>query len=174
MSKAVAMFSTAWAEGAGEAGLGGGGAVGDVKHSNLTEVQIQAELDDTWVLADGRDVTGSAFHTLTGLTILPDCRGQFIRGKNNGRADGKENPQGDLALGTYEADESNRVDYRFWQYNVYPGASSVSIPGDGTYSGWGTSGNNYTHNNGDGVKFKTNAAETRPKSATMNVFIKIN
>jgi len=62
--------------------------VGDIKQSILTEPQFKtmlgAEADD-WCLADGRDVTGSTYATLTGQNTIPDLRGAFLRmaGSNN-------------------------------------------------------------------------------------------
>lgn len=49
----------------------------------------------TWALADGRDVSGSKFSVLTGKSAIPDLRGMFLRGLNVGRADGKEDPDGE-------------------------------------------------------------------------------
>lgn len=81
--------------------------VGSIVASMLDESTFQAQntspSPERWVLADGRDVTGSTYQSLTGDTTIPDLRGNFLRGKNNGRSDGKENPDGDLALGTYTA-----------------------------------------------------------------------
>jgi hypothetical protein len=47
-----------------------------------------------WALADGRDVSGSAFANLTGESTVPDLRGLFLRGLNAGRADGNQDPDG--------------------------------------------------------------------------------
>ncbi|MCK5355243.1 MAG: hypothetical protein KAJ63_09005 [Methyloprofundus sp.] len=92
---------------------GNGIPIGTVISSLLTEVQVNTDTDDTnevdvrkrkWVLADGKDVSGSAYAQVTGNSHIPDFRGVFLRGKNNGRNDGNENPDGDLALGIYQAD----------------------------------------------------------------------
>lgn len=76
--------------------------VGSMIQSMLTEVQFQAIRGTGWILADGRSVAGSAYETLTGISLAPDCRGTYIRGKNNGRSDGNQNPAGDLTLGTFQ------------------------------------------------------------------------
>ena len=144
---------------------GGTWKIGDVKQSFLTEAEFQAEHDDTWVLCDGRDVIGSDYAILKeGDAVtshnIPDARGQFLRGKDYGRhlIDGKGNPGGDLALGDYQADQfkSHRHSYT-----------------DNTGSGGGSGP---SRNQGEGTRYTayTGGDETRPKSVTCNMFIKIN
>lgn len=72
--------------------------------SFLAEVQFQNEYGVNWVLADGRSAVGTKYQALTGNTTVPDMRGQFLRGKNNGRNDGNENPDGEVALGSFQDD----------------------------------------------------------------------
>lgn len=132
--------------------------IGSVMSSFLTELQFQAETDTTWILADGRSIIGSDFAGLTGLSVAPDLRGMFLRGKNNTRSDGNQNPDGDLAVGTYQADQV--------------GPHSHNIPGGSTASG----GNPYTIG-GSGHDANTatyGSTETRSKSVTVNHFLKIN
>lgn len=81
------------------------GKVGDVKTSILTEAQFQTVHGTEWILMDGRDVTGSAYHTLTANTTVPDGRGIFLRGKNNGRSTAEGNPSGEVSMGTNQADQ---------------------------------------------------------------------
>ena len=81
---------TAWVKVAAAA-TGGASAVGDlwvvgsIQTSWLTETQFRAALglnsteDRKWVLADGRNVAGSQFQTITGLTNVPDLRGSYLR-----------------------------------------------------------------------------------------------
>jgi hypothetical protein len=78
------------------------GPVGTFVHSMLTEVQFKSFADSVspyvrWVLADGRNVSGSNYHIVTGNVLVPNANGRFLRGK------GANNPDGDLALGTYTA-----------------------------------------------------------------------
>lgn len=56
-----------------------------------------------WVLADGRDVTGSRFQKALIRRSVPDLRGLFLRGANEGRADGRQDP-GPRELDGYQAD----------------------------------------------------------------------
>ena len=76
--------------------------LGTTVASYLTEAQFQSINGSSWVLDDGRSIAGSALATLTGITTLADLRGMTIRGKNNGRSDGKQNPDGDSAIGTFQ------------------------------------------------------------------------
>ena len=134
-------------------------SVGTVNQSMLTEAQYQAEKGSQWILADGRNVAGSYYEALTGLSVVPDMRGQFVRGKNNGRADGNENPDGDLALGAYQADEFASHAHSYTIGDNFNGPSYAQRAINPISSG------------------STNAAggnETRPKNITINHFIKID
>ena len=98
--------------------------IGTFVPSMLTETQMNIEIGSSsiFVLADGRDVTGSRYQTVTGNSTVPDVRGEFLRAKNNGRADGKENPGGDLTLGSYQSDFINRHNHE-WYRSHYPDIS---------------------------------------------------
>lgn len=165
------------------------GKVGDIIHSMLTEEQFILENGGGWVLADGRDVTGSKYATVTGNTTVPDMRGQFLRGKNNTRSDGQENPDGDVALGNQANDAMQRITGQWQtprfaggatninnQTSVYSLSIGTSRPGilDGTFR----DSNLVTFDNSAGGKYKTDGdgsgnGETRPKNITVNIFIKI-
>jgi hypothetical protein len=151
------------------------GKVGDVKTSMLTEAQFQAQHNDTWVLMDGRGVGGSTYETITGSSTIPDARGQFLRGKNNGRADGQENPDGDVALGTYQADEFASHNHGGGNHNhTYNKGGSDAFNGP-----FSDSTNDQNPPDGvtdnSGVIINTEGGnETRPKNVTINYFIKIN
>jgi len=54
-------------------------SVGSIEASFLTEAEFQSIRGSGWVLCDGRDVTGSRYHELTGSTTIPDARGLYIR-----------------------------------------------------------------------------------------------
>lgn len=138
------------------------GKVGDIIHSMLTEEQFILENGGGWILADGRDVTGSKYATVTGNTTVPDMRGQFVRGKNNGRNDGQENPDGDVVLGASQSDGNKSHNH----------AHAGHVNSGGGYGGTGFTfgGSNqvatyYTSPDGGG--------ESRPKNITVNIFIKI-
>ena len=141
--------------------------VGSVIHSMLTEAQFQAEHGSDWVLADGRSVVGSKYETITGEANIPDMRGQFLRGKNNGRNDGNEDPAGERAVGAYQADKVKS--HRHRTVSSYAGTyGGYSISGTrGVFAVNATNGTaDYTAIDGDG--------ESAPKNITINYFIKIN
>jgi hypothetical protein len=174
------------------------GAIGDVIASMLTEAQFQSQRSTNWILMDGRNVAGSLYANVTGNSVIPDARGAFLRGKNNGRSDGSENPGGDLAMGTFQSDAfgshahtisgggSSTLTIR--QQNT--GVSSVTVPADtfdlglnGVPYGEGqTYGGAATPTNQASVTLATSSVtvnanggnETRPKNITINYFIKIN
>lgn len=138
--------------------------IGSAIDSMLTEAQFQGQTSTAWVLADGRDCTGSAYATLTGNTSVPDLRGVFVRGKNGARSTAVGNSGGDKALGTYELD----------QFASHLHAYTYRIPNGG-------SGANIGGNDDDGLDTITNntnatgtGTETRPRSVTMNKFFRIN
>lgn len=77
--------------------------VGSIIYSKMTEAQFQAVKGVGWILSDGRNVSGSAYATLKGVTNCVDLRGVHIRGQNNGRSDGLQNPDG-TALRAFQSD----------------------------------------------------------------------
>ena len=139
------------------------GVIGDVKTSMLSEAQFQALRDSSWILMDGRSVVGSGYETITGNTNIPDARGLVLRGKNNGRSDGKENPDGDVALGTFQDHE---IVSHSHQKILAPQPAGA---GNGTpQSSAGSETLRPTSNNATGGN------ETRMRNTTVNFFIKIN
>lgn len=76
--------------------------VGMIVSSMLTESQFQAINGTSWILADGRSVAGSAYASVTSISTAPDLRGMVLRGKNNGRADGNQDPDGERALNSFQ------------------------------------------------------------------------
>lgn len=135
-----------------------GSGLGDVKMAMLTEAQFQTENGTEWILCDGRNITGSAFATLTGITTAPDFRGYFPRGKDNGAG---VNPDGDVALGTSHGDT--------FQSHTHTGTLQA-IGGIGPVDGGG-GGPEYDFVGSTG---STGDNETRPKATIVNFFIKIN
>lgn len=137
--------------------------IGSVIHSMLTEAQFQAEAGSGWVLANGQTVTGSRYATITGASTVPDMTGRFLRGK------GANNPDGDLALGTYTAD-------KFKSHN-HSGNYLSTATGDGTRSGYASDiyyDSVYSVISGTTNVTPDGGNETAPKSITVNIFIRIN
>jgi hypothetical protein len=154
--------------------------VGSVVYSMLDAATFSAQQSpgETWVLADGRSIAGLnlSYENLTHSSVLPNLLGVFIRGKNNGRNDGNQNPDGELAVGQFTAD-------RFLSHNHGGGAHThatstqngaavqfggliVRIPSTGTFNSDTTS---------SGIIIATQGGpETSPKSVTLNPFIRVN
>jgi hypothetical protein len=138
--------------------------VGSYANSALTEAQFQGQTSNGWVLADGRNCAGSAYALLTGFTTVPDMRGRYMRAKDHGAG---VNPDGDLALGSTQADivvaHNHSIDYTRLEEI---GGTIVHDDGSEYLILQGS--------NTGGVSGATSGAETRPRSMTTNVFFRIN
>lgn len=165
---------------AGWVRLGGGGALGDVKHSALDPADFATENGATWIIADGRDVTGSDYHSLTALTTVPDYRGVFLRGKNESRADGFADPAGEKVVGTDYADTTavNGVavtgvgDH---SHSMPFGAPKSSPQGmNNSSSGPSNNQGTVTGNAGAHTHALTGDVETSPNHGITYIYIKIN
>jgi len=139
--------------------------IGMVVSSLLTLAQFQAINGTGWVLADGSSVAGSTYASITGNSTIPDLRGMVLRGKNNGRSDGNQNPDGDSALGTYQADAFQTHNHYFHGSSNYGQAAPYGAYG---LNGGASSGAVQQPNSGNV------ASETRMRNITVNHFIKIN
>ncbi len=134
-------------------------SVGDVVASLLTIQQFQAQRGFGWVLCDGGSLGGTALGGLTGMNALPDVRGQFLRGFNAGRGDGKGDPDGDgHALGTYQADQFAAHSHKVPYWNGSGGGDAFQPAGGGGGASSSTVGGN----------------ETRPRNTAVNYFCRVN
>ena len=166
--------------------------VGSIQQSILTEPQWAAALGteaSKWVLADGRSVAGSKYATVTGNSTIPDLRGAYMRmaGANGTKA----NWDGG-ALDTYQEDTTRMPRAAFSIDNNGAHTHTFNDPlTDNTAAGGirgvtGTTwlanevylhpkrniatGSSGDHNHG----ISGGDAETRPKTYSVNYFIKIN
>jgi hypothetical protein len=149
--------------------------VGTVVSSLIPVAQFQAlygtfSAKAPWVLADGRDVTGSEYAKVMGRNTVPDLRGAFFRGAGNnatqtGWAGGNIN--------TYAEDSTKRPTTAFTTVVNDPlehNGNTRGIAG----AGWGTNesylfaGKSVRNVSGGGD------AETRPKNYVVNYYVKIN
>jgi hypothetical protein len=165
--------------------------VGSIQQSMLTEAQFATQLGATeagkWVLADGRSVAGTAYATVTGNATVPDMRGAYLRmaGVNptNTSWDGG-------TLGGWQNDTTRRPRSNFTGTTSTTGSHShtMKTTSDESKSGYVSGGGgswfpdvsgansmypagNHSHNvniTGGGDP------ETRPKSYSVNYFIKVN
>jgi hypothetical protein len=119
-----------------------------------------------WTLADGKSVPGTHYAELTGNAPLPDLRGVFLRGKNNGRTDGRGNSQ-ELNLGDFQDDQFQDHVHEYNRGGVTQGGSELyAMPGN-TNGGVPRAPTNYIIQGKHGD-------ETRPRNVTVNYYVRIN
>ena len=140
--------------------------LGAVIMAAVDEPTFQSQLGSpsppTWVLADGRNVAGSAYQELTGNTTIPDLRATYPRGTDNGNSSAGArglDPNGNQAPGTYFADTFAAHNHTYQAPNGGSGGGSAS----------GTTGQAPTTNTST-----VGGNETRPKTTYVNFFIRIN
>jgi hypothetical protein len=139
--------------------------VGEIVASMLTQGPFQRVHGSEWVLADGQNVKGSAYSAATGMETVPDLRGVFLRGKNNGRAaDGNA----ELSLGAYQADG--------FKTHVHSGVIGISgVKAGNVYDASPPQDRmNSFQPASTSTSVPDGAEETRPKNVTVNFFIKVN
>jgi hypothetical protein len=166
--------------------------VGTIVYSMLDQNTFQQQIgaDETWVLADGSDLAGqnTKYETVTHSSKLPNLLGVFVRGKNNARSDGFQNPDGELALGTLSRDRfaahshggntgTDSPDHQHG-FGGYPfgasyggdnGAQNLTVHPNGFYRTTDSTTTRHSHAiNSEG------GLDTAPKSVTLNPFIRIN
>lgn len=167
--------------------------VGSIQQSLLTEQQFKTALgpaeESKWVLADGRDVSTTAYATITGRTHVPDLRGAFLRmaGQNATNTSWVGG-----TLGAWQEDTTRRprtADFTTstngnHTHNVWSMPSSNGSWWD-TGQGIGTAGGNLAYGwrysslvQATGSHSHTitggGDTETRPKSYAVNYFLKVN
>lgn len=154
--------------------------IGEIKQSILTPAQFQSLNGDCWKLMNGQSISGTDLAQL-GITSAPDARGGFLRGANNGRSDGQENPE-NKQLGEFQTDALQGHKHR--TSSAY---SSADLALYGTVS---PTGFTFSHADGattahghltstptdsDGINGTPRVGkETRVKNITVNFFIKVN
>lgn len=160
--------------------------VGTVLDSLLTEAQFQALMGTTWILMDSRSVAGSMYAAITGASTMTDARGQFRRTKNNGRADGLQDPGGDRALGNYQTHATAKnglaISESPHSHAVRDGSGRTPGLGGGSITAYGgnimgaTVGGDVLVTLGatTGTTLSAGDAETRPRNIVVNTFVKIN
>ncbi|NBO99742.1 MAG: hypothetical protein EBU90_06400 [Proteobacteria bacterium] len=150
-------------------------AIGSVQASLLTEVQFQAIFGTGWVLARGQNVSGSKYASITGASIVPDMRGMFLRGKNNGRNDGNEDPGGDrnVLVNTPQADQMQGHRHNYERATLQQTTSVGGGPNGYTIGTWPSTASSDPISDGANSTPRT-GNETRPKNMAVNYFIRIN
>jgi hypothetical protein len=174
---------------------GDGWTIGDIKQSILTETQFKAQFSTTeaakWVLADGRNVAGTAYATLTGSATVPDLRGGYLRMAGQNSTNTAWNGG---TLNSYQEDTTRAPRNTAFTADSNGGhRHSAGIPSwstdDFAHYGINDTGVSKKISNVDGWSSQTpytdyaaahthsvsgGDTETRPKSYTVNYFIKVN
>jgi microcystin-dependent protein len=155
------------------------GEIGDIKHSMLDVSQFQSAHGVGWILMDGSSVVGSKYESITGFSSVPDARGEFLRGLDNGRGIDPAR-----ALGSFQLDAQQPI-----TGDVDTGGSSIGGGSNGFTSGSlrfrvGSRSTNHstgtaTDANGttidiDSSREARTASENRPRNVAVNIFIKVN
>lgn len=165
------------------------GCVGDIKYSIL-KPGVFTKRYPGWVLLDGGSSieTDSIFkvsklYNLLKVPSLPDARGVFLRGMNEGRSIETGNPDGDKPVGTRQSDEFETHDHE-----IFAGVDNQRrriMASLGWAGGWGGVGNvspvhaervpNSVHESGM-IKIlgRGEAIETRPRNIVLYIYIKVN
>ena len=138
--------------------------LGAIIASLLDSEKLAGMLDGhRWVLADGREVSGTKYATYIGKYV-PDLRGCFLRGRNYGRAGVDGNAAGDLVLGSYQHHEMQSHTHTFMEMVLDNSADGIDS----------TRTESYEHRTGARTTAATGGLETRPVNVTVNYFICIN
>jgi len=158
--------------------LSGEGALGDVRNSTLDESRFATENGNTWVLADGRDVTGSDWANLLLTNFIPDYRGIFLRGHDGGSGNDVD---GDKSIATIYPDKTainglGVISSGAHQHSLYggngvdsytSGYSSMKALNAGIASNAVISGGAHVHS-------LTGDTQTQPIHGITYIYIKIN
>lgn len=141
--------------------------IGDVKSSVLTQAQFNSVMgaaSSSWLLCDGQSCAGTAYATVTGESVVPDMRGQFMRGLDT---TGTVDPDGATrSLGDSQAGE---VESHTHTYDDVGSANSTGA----AVAGYSAGPYQFKLQVGD-VSGATGGDETRPTNVCVNYFIKVD
>lgn len=154
--------------------------VGTVTQSLLTEAQFAAASEDQvgkWVLADGRSVAGTKYEAVTGRSTVPDLRGAYMRMAGTNGANGNWNGGN---LNGWQEDSTARPKNDFTTNNAgahtHGGGSTTWSKSDGGPN-WNSGASVGSTDSAGGHTHTVNGggdAETRPKTYSVNYYIKVN
>lgn len=151
-------------------GSGGGVSIGSIE----TFAGVAAKIPEGYLLCNGQevsrttykdlfDVIGTTYGSTSGTTFkVPDLRGEFIRGFDNGRG-----VDSGRTFGSWQVDDfkSHRHDFNYNAgYGYGPSYGPGTTLAQATYSG-----STYTNHN---TNTNTGGVETRPRNIAMNYIIK--
>jgi hypothetical protein len=151
--------------------------IGSVVASLLTKEQFAEAAGDPpafdvkkskWKLADGSSVAGSRYSQIFQIAAFPDLRGLFLRAKNESRSDGKGNPDGEKGLGEFEMDQLQDHEHEFNRGSAGDDSGYVMTGSKSTPASQANT--NFIVANGA----VHHGAETRPRNATVNYYVRVN
>ena len=164
------------------------GNLGEVRQSLLSKEDFQAMYGDAWVEMNGQDIESSDLYKekLWSSKTIPNASGVFLRCSNNGRTAAEGNPDGDIAVGTFQADEVVSHHHGFTPPNAGIIGTHELLVGLVPRSRAEMGGLQPGGAMGDGGQLgaarrhfpahtiSVGGSETRPRCITVNTYIKIN
>jgi hypothetical protein len=154
------------------------GHIGEIRYSILTLEQFQERYGEEWELMKGQSLsTDSELFRLWGKDRIPDARGLFLRGHNNGRTDCYANPDR-TELGLIQKDCFKNHDHgggkHRHEFSCEFGASREHRGGQCNTMAWHPPTHENKHTTwSDKIIKDEGGNETRPKNLTVNIFIKM-
>ena len=141
--------------------------IGEIVASMLPVEQFKNNYNkngERWELAQGQDAPADSRYRQFVNPKLPDLRGVFLRGNNNGRDTTTGNPEGDYIVGDYRKDEVVAHNHGLTQLGR--GGGETNDPSDNVRSTFGNPVPKTTDSFG--------GQETRPRNITVNYFIRVD
>ena len=124
-----------------------------------------------WVIADGKlDITLSKYGQLTNKRFVPDLRGMFLRGMNEGRSDSYKDPDQNRQVGSFQSDMTKSHSHNA---NLKLGAEPLGQHARSKQAA-GAHGSPSDSWVSDELISNSGGIETRPKNVSVYFYIKIN
>lgn len=149
------------------------GSLGDVKYSILDPDHFLEINGRGWVLMMGQSIQGSDLNLLSGISILPDSRGNFIRSMNLGRAEHGD-PNITRQVGSFQSDTLKRHSHFKYWLAVKGEVSGNSVKGFYSQNHQAVGNELINESDRKNYHFDTGGVETRPKNIALYTYIKIN
>ncbi len=138
--------------------------VGTIIPSMFSPKKMETDnYDGIWILADGREISiNTKYYKKTGSSRVPDLRGMFLRGLNEGRTDNWKDPEGDSrGVGSFQEDQLKSHSHGVnASYDPIINGPTITLDLSQRYRPSSTD--------------VTGGNETRPKNVSVYYYIKIN